>query len=830
MDTARFAALVRALEDRSNRNPRGYRLQVGLLAALGYAYVVAMMALPLAVLAALVYFALQTQGGAFAAVKIGIPALGLAYLLLRALWTRIPPMEGIALPADRYPALWGVIERVRNRAKAPHFRRVLLDGAFNAAVAQQPRFGVVGTSVSDLVIGLPLMQALSAEEFEAVLAHEMGHVSRQHGRFGHWIYRIRVTWDRLATVLEADQSWVTRLLLGRFMCWYAPFFGAYTFVLARQDEYEADAAAARAAGADAIATALARIEVVSRFRSERYWPAISRQTRNHPDLPTPYLSFASSLGGDLDPASAQRWLEAALKRPTDYTDTHPALTDRLRGIGRPPSTAFAPLSGDSAADALFADQWQSLAGELDGRWRSSIESQVAQVRQSHQTALGRLEQLEKDESPGLEAAWERVQLLERLDREAEALAAAEAILAARADHAPALFLVGQARLQGDDPAGIGLLERAASLHPAAAPAAQALIFDYHWRHGRRDEAERARALGELADNRLGAAMRERASLAEPPMFVHHGLQAGEAEALAAALHPITGIRAIYLVRRVVLQLPELPCYFVGIVPRGGWWTFRRSSELEQLRDRVIEGAHWPEGTFFIVSGERKQNRIVRKMRRVPGSDLLAGPASPISAPQVGAEDLERLRYRLARRRVRRRRFTIAGLAVVAVVVLLIYAILQAEKRMIAAVPIRPYSVAQMAERVTNARGRTLVLVLYSGNPSHMDLVRPLREWARPIGPSRVEVFALIIGSRQQAQLYFREAGLKGVTGIVPLWLAPWGAGALRGGLASLGIRIEDTWTIPLVAVVDPGGKVIARWEGETDPSPVIAVAERVLGR
>ena len=85
-------------------------------------------------------------------------------------------------------------------------------------------------------------------EFRAVLAHELGHLSRHHARFGNWIYRIRQTWDRLLAILANEGSLATKPF-AKFLGWYAPYFNAYSFVLARANEYEADAASMRIAGA-----------------------------------------------------------------------------------------------------------------------------------------------------------------------------------------------------------------------------------------------------------------------------------------------------------------------------------------------------------------------------------------------------------------------------------------------------------------------------------------------------------------------------------------------------------------------------------------------------
>ena len=48
-------------------------------------------------------------------------------------------------------------------------------------------------------------------------------------------------------------------------------------------------------------------------------------------------------------------------------------------------------------------------------------------------------------------------------------------------------------------------------------------------------------------------------------------------------------------------------------------------------------------------------------------------------------------------------------------------------------------------------------------------------------------------------------------------------------MATLGVHMGAKWRVPLVAVIDPQGRVIAQWQGEKAAEPVIAAAEHALG-
>ena len=102
------------------------------------------------------------------------------------------------------------------------FDHVLLTEEFNAAVVQIPRLGILGWNRNYLIIGLPLMKALTRKQLAAVLAHELGHLAGGHARLGNWIYRLRLGWMRLARRLEDSES-VGKLVFRPFFARYADF-------------------------------------------------------------------------------------------------------------------------------------------------------------------------------------------------------------------------------------------------------------------------------------------------------------------------------------------------------------------------------------------------------------------------------------------------------------------------------------------------------------------------------------------------------------------------------------------------------------------------------
>ena len=79
------------------------------------------------------------------------------------------------------PTLFAALDGMRQQLKGPRFHHVLLVGDLNAGVIQRPRLGVFGWPSNYLLLGLPLLEALSPQEALAVVAHEYGHLACARG-------------------------------------------------------------------------------------------------------------------------------------------------------------------------------------------------------------------------------------------------------------------------------------------------------------------------------------------------------------------------------------------------------------------------------------------------------------------------------------------------------------------------------------------------------------------------------------------------------------------------------------------------------------------------
>jgi Zn-dependent protease with chaperone function len=378
-----FQDLVKRLEGESSRRPGLYKLRVFLLALLGYGYVFAVLGVILLLIGLGISLMAETR------VHLGVEILLVFFagLILRALWVRLPAPEGLALERREAPVLFAEVDGLRETLRTPRIHRILLTPDFNASLVQVPRLGIFGLQRNYLSVGLPLMQVLSPAGFRFVLAHELGHLSRTHNLLEDWIYRVRRTWEQLLEVFERTlpgDQWVFK----KFFEWYAPYFKACSFVLARRREYEADRHAAEASSSRAAAEALVTLHVAGEYLEREFLPSVLRQAASQPAPVQIFheLERIFAAGGWKENAPAT--LERVLKETTDNRDTHPCLRDRLAALGEEPALPESPTP--MAAQHYLGP---SLLGDLTEKFQRAWTEAVADWQQRYEEARQEKERL-----------------------------------------------------------------------------------------------------------------------------------------------------------------------------------------------------------------------------------------------------------------------------------------------------------------------------------------------------------------------------------------------------------------------------------------------------
>ena len=624
-----FAAYVSRLEDFAERSPASYRLRLGLLAALGYAYLLLLLIICIAAVAGTVVYGINAYRFHGGEIQLIIFLTLLAYFIVRSVWVKLERPRGIPLGPAEAPDLHPVVEDLRVRLSAPTIHHVLLTEDYNAAVVQIPRLGLFGWQDNYLLLGLPLMQSLDPDEFCSVLAHELGHVSANHGSFAVWIWRVRHTWVRLTEQLQRARH-RGAFLVNWFSRWYAPRFMAYSFALVRANEREADEYSARLTSPETAARALAALAVHGRSLADDFWPAIYRQVNEHPSPPAgTYARLLDVVRRPPDQAQADTWLREALAPRTHFDDTHPALGDRLAALGyraalKDDSERRALLPRElsmTAAERLLGEGIPRYAERLSQSWTLSLRDDWSQRHAKARQARDRLSQLAaKSGGQPLtrEEAWEQVHLTYQFVSSDAARPLVSAVLTRWPDFPPALYTHGLLLLDQNDPAGLEFIEKAMSLDPTLIPHGCEAAYRYLRGRGQDDLAETYWNRAAERQEELDGQKREATTFARRDRFLPHNAPQEAVDAFRGMLEADEEVAEGYLVRKVLRSRPDEPVHVLGIVPRFRGHLYDPQVKAAKLLARLKLDAE-PHTPVIAIVADGNLGFLHGRMRKIEGS-------------------------------------------------------------------------------------------------------------------------------------------------------------------------------------------------------------------
>ncbi len=234
--------------------------------------------------------------------------------------------EGLALDGAAQPELWSVVLEAAQGAGTKPPSEVYLVDQVNAGVSERSRLlGLVGGR-RRLLIGLPLVDAVSRDELRAVLAHEFGHFAAGHGRLAALRYRTHASIGRAATLSGP----AIRLVLG----WYFALFQRVTNRFNRAQERYADLLAAEHVGNVPMARALVTIEVAGAVYDDYVGEVLVPILDRGDQFPAMFAAWPHFLDARLRAGAAQKVLQPALENGrSDPADSHPPLAERLASLG-----------------------------------------------------------------------------------------------------------------------------------------------------------------------------------------------------------------------------------------------------------------------------------------------------------------------------------------------------------------------------------------------------------------------------------------------------------------------------------------------------------------
>ncbi|MDB6064612.1 MAG: htpX 1 [Pedosphaera sp.] len=634
MTHAEFDKLVQGVEAGVGRDARAlYRRVLG-LAAVGYASLMLPLACVVLVGAAFIVPGILWPRDAIISIGFGALVLALGgWAAGKMLWVKLPPPKGREVFRHEAPVLFATLDDLRHKLRSTPFDRVIILPDCNAFVAPRPRLGAFGWNQNNLLLGLPLMEGLSKGELTAVLAHECAHLSKQHHRSGQWVYRLRRSWQQVFESMARRRvhgEISFRPLIQKFIGWFWPRFNAHAFVLSRVHEYQADAVAAKLAGAPNIATALIRIGWYSRVLEEKFWPDIWQQTRSEALPPENVFLRLGQLLGGINPSSESKWLEKAFRAVTTNADTHPCLSERLRAIGWTPNDDGGKLRVElgparpNAAEVFFGHALATIRADVEQNWRKECETEWRKQYSKANVLADRINQLDQgpaSKKEDVDVLWDKARMLMDLQHKEPVLPLLRQILDLDPQHVAANFNMGSYMLQSDDAGGEAFLERAIAGNEELLPQAANSLHGHYQRTGQSERIRELYARLDLHEKSIAASRLERASVTASDNILAHDLSEAEVEALRQILVAQTDLAGAHLGKKELKYFAQQRLYLLCIRIRPPWHRFPNDNRERFAVNQLIKATRLP-GRVLIFTARGSFRGVARKLVRVPGTKIL----------------------------------------------------------------------------------------------------------------------------------------------------------------------------------------------------------------
>ncbi|MEJ2407578.1 MAG: M48 family metalloprotease [Candidatus Thiodiazotropha sp.] len=603
-----FIQRVKQAEADAAANPKAYAVKLALFALLGYVVILAVLFGLLGLAGGLIasaffsttLFILLLKKKLIIGVLIGI------WILMKALWVKFTPPQGYLLKRKEHPQLFAELDTLSKQLKSLKIHQVILDRSLNAAVVQHPRLGVFGWHKNYLILGYQLMLTLSPEEMRSVLAHEFGHLSGNHSRFSGWIYRVRLTWLRVMAAFDQVDSWGAKMMR-KFFDWYSPQFEAFSFALARSNEYEADAISAELTSPEIATRALVNVHVTTPYVDDNYWQHYFRQADTTPQpQQAPFEGLSDFLGKNrLEKAEIISRIKGAMEVETHYADTHPSLKDRVEALGADPQLPSYPKQ--SAANAWLGERNREIMAQFDQQWLSENGQSWSERYEYVSTSKARLDELTAKSIDDLsdQELWDYARLSNEFCSSDDALPLFRVFQQRYPEDPDPAYYIGHILLAQGDDSGLEQLRLACN---SARLIEQATYSGYNYLKEKGDETA-AEAWWQASEEQNAlyiAARRERETVDTKDTLIPAAIDEEKLQRLTQQLQRMSNVGKAWLAQKQVEHFPESPVYIIAFAPKG--ITFSN----EKLQQEIADNLNM-DGDFFVVCKKGSTSKLARKV-------------------------------------------------------------------------------------------------------------------------------------------------------------------------------------------------------------------------
>ena len=636
MKSQQYYELVRKYEREARENPSRFHRRLSRHLLLGYVCTVSVLLLLIAAsigCGVMTYFypSLVT----FVATAF---ALVITWNLLSAVFAKVAPLEGTRLEPQLYPQLFAEMNELREAMDIPEIEEVILTADLNACAGEHRSRIWFGKKHRYVGIGLPLLEALSADEFRTILAHEIAHLARGHGRLLATFWHLRTVWSTFHSDGNATFWWR----------WFAKYFGsrfeAMNAVVSHEFEFEADRIAHAVTDSRSIIASRLKMELLGRFADQQQSQWFNAQVLASAKVPTNVVStYCQRLQRNLDRSESENLLLRILAEETSIYLTHPSCRDRIAVAGFPSDrplvemveTAMGylqPLPSDNAQiasfyylgthrDALLKQADENSASNLKGMWEYRTEFIRDSKTNLQQTAERIKKASESDKKPVESDLVSRAHVVSDIFPRESARQAWEDVLEHYPENASALYYTGYDAYQYeyDLATAEDRLARAIEADPRLEFDVSSFMVAICREQEKPEEAEQWHQHGFGAYDALQDSADERATVTLKDKLIPATLTDDQVQTIKSQIETIKNrkhIKRVWVACKKLQFYPEKPLFVLAVETNVSMFRFCTVEFFNLIGDEFANSINFGEQYFVVViQGEnRKFKKKIKKLK------------------------------------------------------------------------------------------------------------------------------------------------------------------------------------------------------------------------
>ncbi len=304
--------------------------------------------------------------------------ISLIYLSLRPLAIYHPRFVRnefmIKIDMNAHPSFKQLLQSLCIKLNTRMVNEVYINDKLNAGISQVQTIKLIGAKKIKLIIGLPMLCALDADQFKYILGHEVSHLPTITA-ISNWATKQQMRWVMIEYKANTTRSGWLRLI-NKFTKWYIPYLTRFINENKVQNEYLADALAAQLLGAKETANTLILFTLRTKWL-EGFWKEVIEINKKQTELINPYQLMLNNAKQPITLETAQKYLEELSEKAeanSKLLQTHPSLAQRVAALNQN-LTPFEFGIGQSMLEKYFSNHMNTFLAIFDDVWRKSYAYQ-----------------------------------------------------------------------------------------------------------------------------------------------------------------------------------------------------------------------------------------------------------------------------------------------------------------------------------------------------------------------------------------------------------------------------------------------------------------------